>query len=153
MIYPSILEASYSYARLGWKICFCEVGTTPTKTDLENATTKAEEIKQLYEKSSNPNIVIATGKNSDLIAVKLPCDQVLKFFDTIYGKHVFSRFDDIPHKMITPKDEVVGYFRYPMNKTVESKELNKGIYVYSDGGYVFAPPSRDEVGRRFEWIN
>jgi hypothetical protein len=161
------LEAALIYAQAGFRVfpthtvrngvCTCggakqcapgkhPIGTLVPRGVLD-ASTDAKAIKQWWAQTPDANIGIATGKDSGVVVLDVDGPQGDKFLAEMESKH-----GSLPRtwQVKTGKGRHL-YFRYPQNATkVKSVARPKlGLDVRADGGYVVAPPSSHESGRRY----
>jgi len=121
-----------------------------TKNGVKDATTDTEIIGTWFKKWPWANVAIATGKESNLIVVDIdPRHEGL-----ISLKKLEDTYVTLPPTptVSTGGDGLHYYFSYP--KTIEIKNavnIQPGIDVRSDGGYVVAPPSNHLSGKNYEW--
>jgi putative DNA primase/helicase len=104
-------------------------------------------VTRWWSEVPDANIGVATGRNSDLVVLDV---------DGPTGEETLAKlerkFGSLPPmcQVGTGKGRHI-YFRYPENiakvKSVARKNL--GLDVRGDGGYVIAPPSVHESGRRY----
>jgi len=161
------LATALSYARMGFRVfpahtirngaCTCGAGKdcSPGKhpigslvpRGLLDASADTEVIARWWAQSPDANIGLATGKGSGLVVLDV---------DGPIGETSLAKMES-EHGSLPPSWQVKTgkgrhlYFRYPNNvtkvKSVARKKL--GLDVRADGGYVIAPPSIHESGRRY----
>ena len=112
-----------------------------------------KEIRTWWKKFPNANLGIVTGAVSGIVVVDVDIDKEkgINGFDTIKEK-----------KLTLPATPTVRtgrggchyYFRHPEGEisNFQNRDDLRGIDLRGDGGYVVAPPSIHETGRRYEWI-
>jgi putative DNA primase/helicase len=162
-----MLDAASTYVQAGFKVfpayamqdgaCACggAKGCSPGKHPIGNlvpqgvlnASGDPNVVHHWWQQVPDANIAIATGRNSDLVVVDV---------DGSIGEETLAKIEckhgSLPQtwQVRTGKGRHL-YFRYPENvakiKSVARKKL--GLDVRADGGYVIAPPSIHESGRRY----
>ena len=163
----ALLEAALIYAQAGFRVfpthtvrngvCTCRgakrcaPGKHPigvlVPRGLLDASTDAEVIKRWWAQIPDANIGIATGKGSGIVGLDVDGPHGEKFLAEMESKH-----GPLPptRQVKTGKGRHL-YFRYLQNatqvKSVARREL--GLDVRADGGYLIAPPSSHESGRRY----
>jgi len=142
-----LVDVALEYAERGWYVFpLVAGGKTPlTAHGLKDATTDSEQIGEWWTRWPDANVGIATGRGSDLVVVDV---------DPRHGGTLAS-LGELPR---TARVRTGGggwhlYFRYPQGEDVRnsSNKVAPGIDVRGEGGYVVAPGSLHESGRRYEW--
>jgi putative DNA primase/helicase len=162
----TMLDMASSYVKVGFKVfpafsiqngaCTCggegcSAGKHPigflAPRGVRDATGDINVVEGWWTQVPNANIGIATGKKSNLVVLDV---------DGPAGEETLAKlerkFGSLPPtcRVETGKGKHI-YFRYPENiakvKSVARKKL--GLDVRGDGGYVIAPPSAHESGRRY----
>jgi Bifunctional DNA primase/polymerase, N-terminal/Primase C terminal 1 (PriCT-1) len=169
---PSTLleRALFLSTHLGWRVfpvhnpdtlgnCSClrpnctSVGKHPrTVNGLKDATSDANEIRNMWEQWPNSSIGVLTGAESGIFVVDIDPrhggDNSLSLLQ--------SRFGSFP-KTVTSCTGGGGFhyvFRHPgfrVRNIQVNSNLGPGIDIRGDGGYIVAPPSLHASQRRYEW--
>jgi hypothetical protein len=144
------LQAALRYAERRWHVFPCEArGKRPiTRNGLKDATTNPEQIERLWRADGNANVAIRTGRESGIVVIDLDGDEGSDSLYLLEREH-----QDLPRtaRVVTPRGGQHLYFRYPGVEVRNSAgRLGERIDVRGDGGYVLAPPSTGENGRRYE---
>lgn len=105
------------------------------------------EIQAWWRKWPKANIGNITGKLSGIAVIDV---------DAAEGKQEISKY--IPDSCEFPVCETPGggqhfYFRYPKNVDLRNNcRAVPGCDLRAEGGYVLAPPSKGENGKRYQWL-
>ncbi len=106
-----------------------------------------KEIEQWWTKWTDANIGIVAGKVSNLVVIDV---------DTEEGKKSISKyiFDSREFPVCsTPAGGQHFYFRYPENVDLRNNcKTVPGCDLRAEGGYIVAPPSKGENGKRYQWL-
>jgi Bifunctional DNA primase/polymerase, N-terminal len=144
-----LIDAALDYAAQGYSVFPCRPrGKEPAiARGFQAATTNPETIKR-YWRQSECNIGIRTGAASGFWVLDIDGDQgeaSLRALERNYGPLPPTR------EVITVRGGRHIYFRYrgPISST--ASRIAPGIDSRGDGGYVLAPPSIWENGRRYTW--
>lgn len=163
---PNLDWAIY-YGQIGWEVlplhypkaigvCSCgtvncsSIGKHPLiKNGVKGATADTRLIRRWWNKWPEANVGIATGQKSGLLIVDI---------DPRHDGHFSLRKWESNHgKFETLKTKTGGggehfFFAYPRNQTLGNKvNLEKGIDIRANGGYVVAPPSIHASGQGYTW--
>ena len=173
MLASSSLEAALKYASCGWSLLplhtpqvapngvRCSCGAPPKSCSIGkhprthhghlDATTDPDKIRAWWQESPDANIGIATGARSGLVVIDVDPRHgghySLQDFEAQYGPlpdtlRVRSGGDDRGWHL---------YFRHPGRSVPSGTDvLGPGLDVLGDGGFIVAPPSLHESGRRYE---
>jgi hypothetical protein len=166
----AVLDMASTYVQAGFKIfpaftiqngaCTCggkkgcSAGKHPigflARRGVLDATGDINVVVRWWKQVPDANIAVATGKISDLVVLDV---------DGPTGEETLAKlerkFGSLPPtwQVETGKGRHI-YLRYPENiakvKSVAWKKL--GLDVRGDGGYVIAPPSVHESGRRYTFL-
>lgn len=149
------------YARLGWQVlpvhwpmgngCSCKRPdcTNPGKHPLtlhgvHDATTDRRQIRKWWRTWPEANIGVATGAASGIFVVDA---------DGAVGRETLVQLCGNPRTLMSRTGNGRHYFfRYPGERIRNSVRFAPGLDVRGDGGYVIAPPSRHQNGKRYRWI-
>jgi hypothetical protein len=132
-----ILQAALEYARRGWPVLPCRVGTKlpMTKHGSHDATSDAELIRSWWLQWPAANVGVATGPESGLYVI----DEDQGGAETIASLALPPTFT-----IRTPSGGRHFYFRLPdgvdLGNSAKTK-LGPGVDTRGRGGYVVAPPS------------
>ena len=131
-----------------------ERGKRPiTKNGCKAATTNKEQIAEWWSRYPNSNIGIATGRPSGgLVVIDLDEDEEKDKHGYEVLKEWQRSHEDLPEtwQSITGRG---GYHLFFKDTAHNQNRVNlyDGIDIRGDGGYIVAPPSVHENGRRYEW--
>jgi RecA-family ATPase len=162
------LTNALDYAKRGWKVvplhtpdaqgnCSCRkagcgsVGKHPrTMNGLKDATTDEAKIRGWWGMWPDANIGIATGAGSNLV--------VLDVDPRHYGDKSLAVLEDecgeLPPTLCsrTGGDGLHYLFTYPAAEIKNSAgRLGAGLDIRGEGGYIVAPPSLHQSGKRYVW--
>jgi len=150
-----MMRIALEYASYGWHVFPVGKNKVPlTRSGFKDATVNKSRIRRWWKHNPTANIGIATGKVSNIVV--LDVDAHKEGAEDMLNKLIESKGE-------IPRDAVVRtggggehlYFTYPDGEVVKSAtELFgfKGIDVRADGGYVVAPPSLHQSGKRYVWV-
>jgi predicted P-loop ATPase len=155
------------YAERGWLVfplhsitsgvCSCgrptcgNAGKHPrTPNGFKDATTDAAQIAIWWTTWPDANIGIATGKASGIFVVDVdPRNGGEYSYDELAEQ--IGGFPDTP-RVQTGGGGWHDYFAWPEGlDAVKPRPLGPGIDLKGNGGYVVAPPSTHQSGRRYDW--
>ena len=151
----TLKEAALFYAQQGLAVFPLKPRSKQpaTNTGFKAATTDPDRIAEWWDQHPDSNVGIATGKVSGgLVVIDLDIDEdkgkngyeVLKDWQREHGALQETAM------VITGRGGYHYYYRDSgtwRNRT----GLYEGVDIRGDGGYVVAPPSVHENGRRYEW--
>lgn len=114
-----------------------------TRHGFKDATTDTTQIKKWWDMWPDANVGIRTGVEAGIIVLDVD------------GAHGVDSLED--KKMPTTPTAKTGrgthyYFKHPGGKVDNFTKKRPGLDLKADGGYVVAPPSLHESGKRYEWI-
>ena len=156
------------YAKRGWKViplhtpdaqgkCSCRkadcgsVGKHPrTMNGLKDATTDENKIRGWWDMWPDANIGIATGAASNLVVLDVDPrhdgDKTLAVLEDDYGQLPPTSYSR------TGGDGMHYLFSYPDAEIKNSAgRLGAGLDIRGEGGYIVAPPSLHQSGKRYAW--
>ena len=116
---------------------------------------EAAKIWQWWTKWPDANIGIVTGKVSGLVVIDCDSREAMKTATSFIRQNVLEK---IP--LVSTAKGFHLYFRHPGNLEIgnrgdlfkdPSPQKKNRVDVRGDGGYVVAPPSIHETGRRYAW--
>jgi len=160
-------HAALGYARLGLPVfplhspfksgCSCgnakckNVGKHPrTAHGFKDATTNEKQIRKWWKQWPKANIGIQTGAESGI--------NVLDVDPRHGGARSLQRLEMMAHAglplcptVLTGGGGQHRYFSHPGVPVKNKTGIAPGLDIRGDGGYVVAPPSRHESGKRYEW--
>jgi putative DNA primase/helicase len=164
------VDFAIKYAAKNWKviplhtpdeqgICSCHkkdcssVGKHPrTMNGLKDATTDEDKIRYWWGIWPDANIGIVTGAESGIVVLDVdPRHGGDASLAELQRKH-----GDLPE---TPESSTGGggvhiIFNHPSGIMRNSAgKLGAGLDIRADGGYIVAPPSLHQSGKRYEWLN
>jgi hypothetical protein len=162
-----LLKAALRYARMGLPVfplhspfqngCSCgdsectDVAKHPrTAHGLKDATTDKKLIREWWKKWPKANIGIRTGAESGLVVLDVDPDHG--------GARSLQRLEMMAHiglpicpTVLTGGGGQHRYLSHPGAPIKNKTGIAPGLDIRGDGGYVVAPPSRHESGKRYEW--
>lgn len=151
----TMLDAALEYAARGWAVFPLAEGTKIPciQGGFTMATTDEEQIRAFWSVRPNCNIGIATGGMSNgLVVIDVDLDNDKGEDGYIALKAWEAENGDLPEGACatTPRGGMHLYFvsDEPFGGSVNH---DTGIDIRADSGYVVAPPSVREDGRRYEW--
>ena len=154
--------------QLGWPVlplntikggdCTCPSGSdcrSPGKHPIGNlaphgsrsATTDEDQVREWWRIRPDANVGVATGKASGIIV--LDVDPRNGGNDSL--KQLVKEHGKLP-KTIVVETGGGGRHYYYRDKNVASHTPAPGVDVKGDGGFVVAPPSLHESGKRYKWL-
>jgi hypothetical protein len=144
----ALVTPALSYADLGWQ-CFPLRGKVPlTSNGLHAATTDRTQLEEWF--ASGANVGIRTGAESGLV--------VLDVDEEPGGHDTLAALEQDYGKLPATVESITGgggrhiFFTHPGQPVRNAQgKLGPGLDVRGDGGYVVAPPSTHDSGRRYEW--
>ncbi len=154
-----LLTAALEYAAAGFRVFPLETrGKKPiTANGFKNATTDAEQLRRWWASHPAANIGISCGaacrRNLTVVDLDIKPDKngLRELFDWQKER------GELP-KTLTVKTGGGGYHYYyftdkPYKNGTDILGAGSGIDVRDAGGYVVAPPSVHESGKRYEWAD
>jgi hypothetical protein len=148
---PALVGAALRYARRGWLVFPCRPrGKEPlTPHGFKDATTEEPAIRDWWTRWPSANVAVATGRESGIVVLDVDVDDERG----IDGWEALRALGDLPRtaSVKTPRGGAHLYFAHPGGDVPCSVgQLGRGLDVRGDGGFVLAPPSVGESGRRWE---
>jgi hypothetical protein len=148
----SMVDAALVYASRGLAVLpLVPKGKLPLAgTGVFKATTDTSQIEEWWQDCPDANIAVATGEASKLVVVDVdPVGQA--WWQDFVAKH--PEVADTAHS-VTGRGHHYWY-RLPegMRFASTAGHVQKGIDTRGESGYVVAPPSMHENGKRYEWAN
>ncbi len=136
-----LLDAALSYAARGWPVHPCAGKRPYTQHWRDEASTDPEQIALWWKRWPNANIGLVTGRASGVYVVDADTDGAEDHLElaptlTVYtgkGRHFYYA---MPPDGLWPNT---------------AKKLGANVDTRGDGGYVCAPPSMHENGKRYAW--
>jgi putative DNA primase/helicase len=127
-------------------------GKRPLTTNgFKNASSKIGIINQYWSKHPNANVGIPTGKlnNIEVLDVDVKSGGIASL------RTILKETGPLPTSQVvlTGGGGFHFYFKYSNRNYKNRTGILPGIDFKTDGGYVIAPPSVHESGRRYQWIN
>jgi hypothetical protein len=149
---PSLAEAAQNYARRGWEVFPVEPrGKRPSRLvphGLLEATNDPRQVRTWWASQPRANIGIRTGHQSGLVVLDIDGPAGVEALRRLVAEH--GRF-----RAPWARTGGGGWHAYLAHPGVEVRNsagrLGAGLDVRGDGGYVVAPPSVHETGRRYLW--
>jgi putative DNA primase/helicase len=145
-----ILNSLFYYRRKGFSVIPIKTkGKTPIiewkQFQEERATRK--QIESWWRDYPNANIGIVTGAISDIVVIDCDSKTAAKAFEKTYPEAKSTL------QVVTGRGKHF-YFRWAdgIRNNVASR-LGEGIDVRGEGGFVVAPPSIHETGKKYQWLN
>ena len=148
-------QAAVDYINRGFAVFPLKYkGKTPlTANGCKDATTDAAVVKAWWQRWPNANIGIATGqKSGGLIVIDLDIDEN-KGLD---GYHTLRDWEHDNGNLPDTWQSITGrggnhlFFRSPKSAGNRAGIL-EGVDIRGDGGYIVAPPSIHQNGKKYEW--
>ncbi len=160
-----LIEAALDYADRGWAVlplrsvsnghCSCgksdckSPGKHPRTTNgFKDATTNEVDIRKWWAKCPDANVGIATGAVSGIIVLDI--DRRNGGIESLARLEKEHGFLPETHKVLTG-DGFHFYFKHPGGQIHCRANIQPGIDLRADGGYVVAPPSVHPNGRAYAW--
>jgi Bifunctional DNA primase/polymerase, N-terminal len=145
---PQPLDAALGYAGRRWFVFpLVERGKRPaTRHGLHDATTDLELVERWWRARPQANIGIACGP-SGLLVVDLDGDEAQGRWANIAARHYGHEQTVVVH---TGKPGGLHVY-FAGDGPSSSSRLGAGIDTRGRGGYIVAPPSVHESGRRYRW--
>lgn len=148
-----MLRAALTYSgRFGFAVFPCKPrGKTPlTEHGFKDASKDPAQIRKWWERWPDANIGVATGSISGIVVLDIDPrhggDDTLGALQAQCGK-----LPETP-SVLTGGGGLHFYFRHPGDNIPNSaSQIGQGIDVRGDGGYVIAPKSVHESGKRYLW--
>ena len=163
------LRAALQYVRRGWRVfpcwwtdgshCACGIPTcdNPGKHPLAaavpsgclDASADGAAVRAWWFALPRANVAIATGPTSGIWVLDI--DREAAGFETLAALE--ARHGALPDTatVITGGLGEHRYFAYPAEEVPSRAGIAPGLDTRGAGGYVVAPPSRHESGRRYTW--
>lgn len=142
----STLKAALAYRRRGWSVIPINAQTKKALIrweEFQRRRATGAEIRKWWHRWPDANVGIVTGKVSGLVVV----DADKK------AEHLISKLPETGLKSRTGSGWFHYFYSYPPNTEHVPNVVRKdGFDVRGDGGYVVAPPSLHESGRRYAWL-
>ena len=162
----ALADCALAYVRRGWPVlplhsvsqgtCSCRRSDcqTPGKHPrtlhgVKDATAREQTVRAWWDRWPDANVGIATGSVSGLIV--LDVDPRHGGDDSLVALE--RQHDPLPQtvRAMTGGGGSHPYFSHPGGIVRNKVAIAPGLDVRGDGGYVIAPPSIHETGRRYEW--
>ncbi len=141
----SLEEQAMSYCKRGWSVIPVGQDKKPLISWKQYQSERADEtqIKEWFKTYPNMNIGLVTGKVSGIAVVDI---------DPRHGgtNDAFKGIDTINVK--TGGDGYHFYFKYA-HDIQNAANIQPGIDIRGEGGYVIAPSSNHPSGGQYEWID
>jgi hypothetical protein len=143
-------DAALSYAGRGWPVFPCrpKAKMPLTSHGLNDATTQPATIERWWRRWPDANVAIRTGAISRLVVLDIDGEggaESLRALERDHGPLPCTA------SVVTPGGGQHFYFKHPGTAVPSSAEkLAAGVDTRGEGGYVVAPPSIGETGRRYE---
>lgn len=139
-----MLDAALDYAAHGWRVFPCRRKVPLTEHGVHDATTDAEQIRAWWTQWPDANIGIACGGGLVVLDVdpRHGGDASLRELEHEHGEII----------TLTARTGGGGLHLYLRGELPQRVGFRRGLDLKASGGYVVAPPSRHESGRRYAWI-
>jgi len=162
-----LFEAARSYARRGWAVLPLKPrGKEPlTEHGVKDATTDLDTIEEWWRRWPKANVGIATGAVSGLVVLDIDPrnggDEALEGLLAQHGGWGVPTDGGYPETWTGltgggyPETWTVltggggQHYYFAIDGPVPSRQLAKGVDLKGDGGYVVAPPSVHQSGRKY----
>jgi hypothetical protein len=143
-----ILNAAIEYLSLGWSVIPTGADKRPVCKweQFQTAPAAMDRVEAWFKPESRNNIAICTGALSNIVVVDADSTEAIARLEKYLGE---------PPKTVQAKTPrgMHYYFRHPGIEMRNSVSLFQGVDFRGDGGYVIAPPSINEDGEMYEWVN
>jgi bifunctional DNA primase/polymerase-like protein/primase-like protein len=148
---PGLLgSAALSYVARGWYV-FPLHGKVPlTSNGLKDASTDESRVRDWWGHRPDANVGIRTGAESGVVVLDVDPDHG--------GDDALAELERKHDQLPETIEALTGgggrhiYFEHPGRVIRNSAgKLADGLDIRGDGGYVVAPPSLHQSGRRYEW--
>ena len=172
-----LLEAALGYAEKGWRVfplhtpgpdgCSCgdsgckAAGKHPrTKTGVTEASADASKIRRWWTKWPDANIGVATGSESGFFVLDLDRAKGAEASAVSALAELEDRHGRLPPTLSQRTGSGGNHrlYRWSAEVPVKSRkrvlfcgEVAAAVDTRGSGGYIVAPPSLHETGRRYEW--
>lgn len=137
------LEAANNYAAKGWTVIACQPRSkSPAVTEWKSFQTKKpswEDLRKWFPGDAN-NLAILTGKGSGIVVLDVDNPDALDDYD-------------IPETLTVKTAKGYHYYFKHPGCAVSNGPIKGLGDIKADGGYVVAPPSLHETGKRYEWVD
>ena len=148
-------QAAVEYINMGLAVFPIKYGAkTPlTKNGCKDATTDAAIVKAWWQKYPNANVGIATGiKSGGLFVIDLDIDED----KGINGYQTLRDWERENGELPDTWSSITGRGGYHLffktSKQISNRAgILEGIDIRGEGGYIVAPPSTHQNGRKYEW--
>ncbi|MDB0573092.1 bifunctional DNA primase/polymerase [Ralstonia solanacearum] len=166
----SVRDAAIALASRGWRVfplhamtgtecscgkpdCHSPAKHPITKHGFKDASTDIAKIENWFGPGRNANVGIATGTVSALFVLDIdPCNGGDESF-----KRLCQEYGELPPTptVCTGGDGTHYYFRLPDGACIKSSasQLDPGLDVRGEGGYVVAPPSTHVSSKQYRWAS
>lgn len=106
----------------------------------------ATQIKRWWEKYPNANIGLVTGKVSGICVVDIDTEEGMEAIREYIPKDIKTP------ACTTPKGGQHWYFNQPLEDMGNNARAIPGCDFRGEGGYVLAPPSVNDKGTHYKWL-
>ena len=143
------MEFAVAYAKQGLKVFPCTGKVPITPHGFKDATCDLSKIEEWWQTNSDANIGIATGEMSGITVVDVdPRNDGMKSLEDLKIEHGL-----VPETVMSQTGGSGLHLYYKYDSAIRSSSsFRSGIDIKSDGGYVIAPESNHESGKKYEWI-
>lgn len=141
---PVMVRHALEYAARGWRVLPCRGKIPLTKRGVHEASSDPDIIRAWWAQAADANIGIATGRGLCVLDV-----------DPRHGGDASLRELEHEHGEIltlTARTGGGGMHLYLAGELPQRVGFRPGLDLKAAGGYVIAPPSLHDSGRRYEWI-
>jgi len=145
----NFLKEALSYCKRGYSVIPIKPnGKKPLVQWKKYQTQRATEkkIKKWWEKWPDANVGIVTGAISGLVVIDIDSPEGLK---ELKKRLQHYDFNALPRSKTGKGSHL--FFKHPRTKILNRTRVLPGVDVRGDDGYVVAPPSRHESGKRYKW--
>lgn len=150
-----LLDAALHYAARGWPVFPVNIKKKPLTTHgFKEATTDPATIKEIFSRPGVAGVAIPTGLGSGLLVIDRDRKNGVDGVTTCQALE--ADLGELPQTLQqrtgSGGDQLC--FRNPEGVTIKNSagKLGPGLDVRGEGGYVVAPPSRNEAGD-YVWLN
>ncbi len=148
-----MLTAALKYREMGFSVFPVnpkdKKPAIPSWLKYQTEQASVQEITEWFGKMHHQGIAIVTGKISNLFVVDF--DKYKPGFKEEIALEYFPDSIDTPTVKTMSGGQHL-YFNYPEQEVTIRASILPGIDYRGNGGYVVAPPTKNQLGNSYEWI-
>ncbi|MDD5679932.1 MAG: phage/plasmid primase, P4 family [Candidatus Omnitrophica bacterium] len=143
------IEYALAYAGIGLRVFPCADKKPLTQHGFKDATCDSNKIKEWWQAHPDANIGISTGEVSGITVVDVdPRNGGMKSLEDLKTEHGL-----LPETVMSETGGGGLHLYYKYDVAIKStSSFRSGIDIKSDGGYVIAPASTHESGKKYKWV-